>query len=826
MKLALKITLWLFGFILILCIGGVATVYIYKDKVTEAILSAVAKRNDLSFETDGTKLVLFPGFPNCNISFDNLRINQKEDVTSNININVRAYQAVVSVNLAKFVLKKELVIDNLLLKTGFATIQQQKVRQQSFKDKESLDIWLEMKAVTLKNFIVTHIDEGKDETEVRMDKVLLSLSKKAGSLTLYASGNVELGYKAAGQKNRVFTERGQFDISFGLANDVATIEQGKISASKGAKYELSGEINLKNKTISATASGQNLKPEHFSKYINPVFEKTEVENITGHTNLSIKFNGKYTQLSSIRMQGQGNITNGKIAIKNKPSVKIKTANVIFKTNSITNYKSYGCDITDVDLIYSGFSIMGTATVSNFSTPTIDGHVVFIGNMRDLKLESIPQGDVSGTLKIRAKSFDIEGVDELSGNVEVKGLEAMLGSKTYGVDGKITVEKNIITPNVKLTTPYGDGVFTGKIQNYLRAPLDKERKTQLLIGGKVNTEKFDVDALFTPSENTEKQIPIIANIEGFAKELVLFGNIYTNSSAKIYYSNKIVLVDKLHTNGFDGQLSGNIEINSENSKSTDINCKLQFKGIEIDKVTYLNKLLNIKTGSMVGQCSGNISLSAPLTVTGLNTDLAIAKMMLEVKNGRLINFEPLKHLSSYINRDKLKDVQFSALQNTISIEKGAIIIPKMEIRSTALNTFLSGKQYFSGDFDYRVTLFLTELLSKKPQNPENPIKEGKTKLFLKISSVKGKLNVSYDPEEWGKNFSSKLTREAKEFRELSGKGKTLNPEESTKPTQKVGTIVWEEEELGETKKPTPAKKEETKKPEEIKKKPAVTIEWDE
>ncbi|MFQ3580169.1 MAG: AsmA-like C-terminal region-containing protein, partial [Bacteroidales bacterium] len=80
--------------------------------------------------------------------------------------------------------------------------------------------------------------------------------------------------------------------------------------------------------------------------------------------------------------------------------------------------------------------------------------------------------------------------------------------------------------------------------------------------------------------------------------------------------------------------------------------------------------------------------------------------IEIDQGKLLNFEPLERLSSFTKIEELKDITFNTLKNDILIKDNQIVIPKMEINSNALNLTIEGNQYFNGDFDYRITILLS------------------------------------------------------------------------------------------------------------------------
>jgi len=181
-----------------------------------------------------------------------------------------------------------------------------------------------------------------------------------------------------------------------------------------------------------------------------------------------------------------------------------------------------------------------------------------------------------------------------------------------------------------------------------------------------------------------------------------------------------------------------------------------------------------------------------TKGGWTVKTAVCTVSFTVENGRLVEFEPIQALSKHMKKRLLQDVKFSALRNTITVENGTITIPRMEVRSTALNAYISGKQMINGDFDYRLTLFVNELLLQKNRNIENPIREDKTKLFLRFTSKNGKKDVGMDSQEWGKNLEKKIQREVDEIRGARQPKEDKENKKKPLPEQKSDVKVeWED-----------------------------------
>ena len=66
---------------------------------------------------------------------------------------------------------------------------------------------------------------------------------------------------------------------------------------------------------------------------------------------------------------------------------------------------------------------------------------------------------------------------------------------------------------------------------------------------------------------------------------------------------------------------------------------------------------------------------------------------------------------------LHHIHFSELSNSISIEKGVIEIPKMQIRSNVLDFNLSGVHQFNDTIDYKLSFRLKDVLKRKKKTIE-------------------------------------------------------------------------------------------------------------
>jgi hypothetical protein len=64
------------------------------------------------------------------------------------------------------------------------------------------------------------------------------------------------------------------------------------------------------------------------------------------------------------------------------------------------------------------------------------------------------------------------------------------------------------------------------------------------------------------------------------------------------------------------------------------------------------------------------------------------------DGALINFDPVKELSSFIELSELSNIKFDNLENDFFIRSNSFYMPQMDVRSSAVDLSVNGKHGFN------------------------------------------------------------------------------------------------------------------------------------
>lgn len=159
---------------------------------------------------------------------------------------------------------------------------------------------------------------------------------------------------------------------------------------------------------------------------------------------------------------------------------------------------------------------------------------------------------------------------------------------------------------------------------------------------------------------------------------------------------------------------------------------------------------------------------------LNNNSIYSKCDITIENGELINVAPLLALSRFVKGTDLHDVKFETLHNIIEIKNSNVIIPIMDIKSTALNLTASGTHNFNNIVDYKIQLELSQLLNRKVKDNTTEFGtieddgKGHWKLYL---SMKGNLSnpkFSYDKKSVKESIAKDIKVEKENMKSLLNK----------------------------------------------------------
>lgn len=405
-----------------------------------------------------------------------------------------------------------------------------------------------------------------------------------------------------------------------------------------------------------------------------------------------------------------------------------------------SYRSQGpTDILDISSLKpedGSFALSGS--LKNLQYPEVDLHLQ--ANMTAaswqelLALDSlnISKGSAQADLQISGRFKDLVNwtatevkAAQIEGFIQFEKLEISsfdLAHALENVSGKLSAKGNEIhIDELSLSSGGSDILLNGSLTN-LWSYLLSENEI-LGIHGELISDQVALEDFIIEKEESAKKA---GNIE-FARRLQanlglqLKAFSYQNFSAKmlkgrLIISENLIKGEDISLLADEGSYNGAFTLNLSSREQYHLMAQLQTQNLEVKSMFESFKNFQQETitsdeleGRLSSQSTFSVFLAPDLSFDANSLKLSST---MTIDQGRLKDYGPMLALSRFAEVDELKDVRFNKLTNTISIDKGLILIPEMTISSNVLNLDLSGSHSFENEIDYLIKLRLGDVLFSK------------------------------------------------------------------------------------------------------------------
>jgi len=579
-------------------------------------------------------------------------------------------------------------------------------------------------------------------------------------------------------------------------------------------------------------------PESYSKFIEGIKSRGELD-----FKASVK--GFYTSVSNPLIKADFGIKNGSITKRGIDfSIKNISFSGSFSNGQRRNLESSQLKIFNFTSLFNNGFLNGKLSIENLESPNIilnvnteadlseltafykpdtliwaKGRIVLsldfqsrLARWSDFSAYDFIHSKSSGEAKISDVSFALKdspldfnsfnGRFAFSNNdIDIIGLAGRAGSSDFSIKGSlinilpylfvenqaVLVDADFSSNNlnfdelVKKTSSSGDTTFILSFSDKLRCDLNVKIAV-------LNLRKFNA-----------------SNIQGQVK-----------------LKDKKLFAQDISLNTMDGSLKANGLLDASRSELITISLDGIAKEIDIQKLFYqLGDFgqKSLKSDNIKGKLTADVQFTSKWSPS-LDIDWGSLKTTANiiVKNGELLNYEPMMVLSRFIKVSELQHIRFSTLENQIQIQDRLIIIPSMEIKSSALDIRLSGTHSFENVIDYRFQILLSDLLWNKARNAKKENEEfgqvvddglGRTTLFIALTGTVDEPILKYDRIGVREKIRDDMRKERQSLKEMFREEFNLDPRE---------------EELLDTNSFKGKKREETKQMKKQEKGEFV-IEWD-
>jgi len=618
-------------------------------------------------------------------------------------------------------------------------------------------------------------------------------------------------------------------------------------------------INEENFNLDLEISGKDLNVENLLKSLAFLFPSKYASDIKvkGKLTFHSEITGPLSNTQIPEIKAEFSINDGWMST-NLSDKKFENINLkgYFSNGTRKIAETAILKVENVSVNYGNSKCNGNFQILNLSHPQVNYQLNAELNIGDLVpfIKSQKLNYHSGIISINTKIwgpqqklFSITKNDVLNwgfqGTIGLNEITLDLNKKNISIkhlNGNVNLSNYLFLNDLSLVISGNELNIKGRIDNFWEYLLTEDAKLWMDLN--VYSGNLTVDSLLYRGD--QDKINHDSTMYVLPDKLYLKSKFWFDKFAYNKFSTTNMFGDLIYKPGsflFNTEFSsmgGNIKgggfIEQQNDMNYSVRINSVMEQIDIQNLFYYFNNFGqtyIQDKHLKGQLNGTVnyySLFDPYL--NVKKETVLAESDVKIINGELINFEPMLGLSNFIEVKELEHIKFSTLENQVFIRNSEVMIPKMDIFSSAINVSGSGIHRFDNQFNYKVNVELSDLLLNKSDNRELEFEEhlitddglNRTKIYLTIEGTPEDYHITYDRKGAVGALKDKLSDEKVELKSLL-KGEfglfrkdTLPaiPEEEKK---REFFIQWEESDKDTTDSIKMEKKEKNEK---------FVIEWDE
>tara|TARA_B100000965_G_C19558370_1_gene743294 strand:- start:95 stop:1729 length:1635 start_codon:yes stop_codon:yes gene_type:complete len=543
--------------------------------------------------------------------------------------------------------------------------------------------------------------------------------------------------------------------------------------------------------------------------------------MNGEINYSASIKGKFESGKNPSLNINYDITNGVFETKKYPfHLSEISCNGIVKNGDNNNFSSSSIDFKNFTAKTKKGNVKGEFLISDLKNYFLETNLISTWEMSEANyyFSESPFYECSGQINTSTKYKGRISFDETFNKhflnsqhlSEIELIDISFFYKNYPNRIKINNAKGvIINDSIQITNSVinikdSDINYEGSIKNLFSYILINENKIEL--DGNVYSKTMNLKNIIgidETKENGEDEFIMPNYLKLKLKsdiETLVYNNVYPNKiKGNFIFNNNSLSTKDLELNIFDGRLflDGKFYKNEKNNFKLTSNIKLE----KIDVKKAFSAFDNFGQDFIINKHIKGLSSSNLICnmywdpYLNLNYESIDVNSKIVIEKGELINFKPLESLSSYVKLKDLAHIKFSKLENEIKIKDKIISVPNMEINSSALSLIISGKHFFNQEYNYKVSLLLSDLLAKRFRdksdsfNPNDSISPLKTNLQIRMKGTKDDSEIYFEKLKIKENIEQEIKKEIIDVKKIIAE--ELNKKEKEEESEDL-EIEWDDE----------------------------------
>lgn len=819
--------------------------FVLQDKVSGVILSALNKNVSTKIDAGSVKLSFIRSFPHASVELRNIVVHSSQGF-----------------NQSEFAGKKPdtlLFAESLYLIFKPADIIRRRYDVESINVRSGKILLLADSKGTV-NYRIASDQSGSDTSVFTIDLRKISLS---GIKAVYINNSNRFELHGMIRDGKLKSRITGGDVDFSAISDLridsirlrentfshelsAEVDLDLLSTSEGItfrkslldidgyKFELEGSVSSAN-LYDLKIAGKDVDISGILHYLPEKYqEKASLYNPLGTLVVNCLIKGPVTRTRNPHTEIGFNLKDGKIKYaSSKLAVQSISFDGLYSNGNGNRSQTSSVTLKNLMVRLGSTDYNGSFVINNFDNPVTTGTLkgtIFPAEIKTffaVSALSVASGSVDADLSFRSvynynKAVTIDDIL----NLRPEG-KLIFNNFTIGLEknnlifrnmtGSVDVSDIYTTPGFKLEYAGQKIGFKGEFRNLPEWLAGKP--VTLTASGDVSFSRLRPEAFMKSevdkSTNKPAEFPsdmiLGINFRIDSLEYKTFSS--TGITGNLEYKPRLLTFKSMKMRTLNGNISGDGFIVQNSNKSLISRGDLKVSSIDIKQAfTAFNNFGQnfIVSENLSGLLSGSISVLLPFDpqFKPKNKELT-AEGRFNITNGALINFEPVKKLSSFIELSELESIHFQNLENDFFIRNNSLVIPQMDVKSSAADLTVNGRHSFDNNYEYHVKILLSQILSKKRKSVKRTVTEfgavqddglGRTSLLLKVVNKGEEVKVSYDLKAVSQDVQKNIKTEKQALKNMLNEEYGWYDDETkagtpakTAPEQKKPrfSITWEE-----------------------------------
>lgn len=724
--------------------------YLFQDRICNAVLEEVGKefREPVYFKS--TDISFWSTFPNIAVNLNEVRINDAY-------LNSKGKGTLLSAKRIRMVFNPlDLWNENyhirvVELKEGELNLRTNQAGESNYhillsaKDTNSNPVNVQISSFRTLDFDVNYLDSATNqEVKTSLKEMTFSGNMRSTKFEIAAKGIFNLNQIKSGKVVMVNNKSVKVDMALDV--DAA---KGKVLFPASRVYfaeiplNLGGVYSPDSLNIYLSANGLPLTEVVNKLAIHKARQKIDAYQGKGTVDFSLIVSSNKNKPKTA-FDAQFKIKNGELI---EPVKKTRISNIQLNGNYLSkgNPQQDELRLSNIKFKSIAGTFQGKLSIKNFANPEIKAKAkggVDLGMINKLfKNEVVDQ--IAGVAKFNAE-FDLKcketvQVNSVEGDLEL--IDALFKAKNdhrifQKVNGKFFLQGSQITmQHTCVELNQSDLKLNGRfsnIYNYLY------NQGNLVVDCALTSRNINVEDLGSTSKqekmnNVGKQFVLPKNIEGqvslYAGKIAYEHHAFEQLTGTLSLKEGVLNFPYLSLRNGEADIHGKLKIQEDAPEHLLIQAQIASNNLDVASIfkEWNNFDQSVITAEKIdGLAQAEVDFSAPFDlIGGVELKKLLVKAHVTVFNGSLRNVKSLDEIAESLDnnagklilgkrnlanfKNKLQSIAFQTLENTFYIEHGVLTIPRMHIKSSALDLEISGTHSFQQEIDYRFKFALREFL---------------------------------------------------------------------------------------------------------------------